>query len=512
MSTFLKQQLEQVVDNEGRNLYNHLSNVLTKLVLDEPKNAYDVLEDYSHHVKLCKYDFKQHSDFTDNTQRILEKYQDVQESYQKNKKLLSVNIFLFYQFKLKQKNNQQILEGEEDNLAPIGPIGYVPNFMEESKWFEWAGVGFGEELSYRIFRSLTVLSNSKKEKNLKNVRLWGKIHGSQKDYYIAEGQADFEDYGELPPEVEPLGGDEPSVNQMNYYVTTDLVNGEWVELPFITPSQIQTSRKIKYVFTGDLNRKIITNPHFESNVKPANQYGYSVGTEKELLKCQIIRINHCTSIQPKGLKVLDAEDPRVIVDPPEDTFVYPSFENLSKINGWVHNKQNILNVIIQKNIFKKSLFIKEGKLKHTIPNDIEDEDPEIVQKRIEAKDPFEPLLKSLDLDKSPEGYDQSWTIRVYGDSTNYGLFQRQEGYQNYGYIAIKNLYWPGSVTIYHNKKYQNIYVGYGFKQSSETYFPCEPEIILEERLEIPCQIEPVPPEEVKQEETPQANDDQQDDE
>lgn len=66
-----------------------------------------------------------------------------------------------------------------------------------------------------------MLSNSKKEKNLKNVRLWGKIHCTTKDYYVAEGQADFEDYGELPPDIEPNGGEEPSVNQLNYYVATD---------------------------------------------------------------------------------------------------------------------------------------------------------------------------------------------------------------------------------------------------------------------------------------------------
>ena len=66
--------MEIITDQEGNNLYNHLSNVLTKLVLDEPKNAYDVLEDYSHHVKLCKYDYKKHDDFIDNTNRICESY------------------------------------------------------------------------------------------------------------------------------------------------------------------------------------------------------------------------------------------------------------------------------------------------------------------------------------------------------------------------------------------------------------------------------------------------------
>jgi hypothetical protein len=47
-------------------------------------------------------------------------------------------------------------EGEEQLQEP-GPCGYVPNFMEEAKWFEWAGVYFGEEQSFKIFKSLTVI-------------------------------------------------------------------------------------------------------------------------------------------------------------------------------------------------------------------------------------------------------------------------------------------------------------------------------------------------------------------
>jgi len=37
------------------------------------------------------------------------------------------------------------------------------------------------------------------------LRLWGKILGSKKDYYVAEGIIDNEDAGELPPDVEPKG-------------------------------------------------------------------------------------------------------------------------------------------------------------------------------------------------------------------------------------------------------------------------------------------------------------------
>jgi hypothetical protein len=44
--------------------------------------------------------------------------------------------------------------------------------VEEMKWFEWAGVGFGEEETYKIFKSLTLLSV---QKQARNVRLWGKV-------------------------------------------------------------------------------------------------------------------------------------------------------------------------------------------------------------------------------------------------------------------------------------------------------------------------------------------------
>lgn len=50
---------------------------------------------------------------------------------------------------------------------------------------------------------------------------------------------------------------------MTYWVATDLLNGDWKELPIVTPDQITASRRIKYIFTGNLDRQICTNPHFK---------------------------------------------------------------------------------------------------------------------------------------------------------------------------------------------------------------------------------------------------------
>lgn len=85
---------------------------------------------------------------------------------------------------------------------------------------------------------------------MKELKFWGKIIGSESDYFIAEGIAEAGgEEGELPPEVEGKG---TGVNKQTYWVCADLLVGEWKELPLITPDQINASRRIKYQFTGNL--------------------------------------------------------------------------------------------------------------------------------------------------------------------------------------------------------------------------------------------------------------------
>lgn len=157
-SNALKQKLENIKDKSGKNLNQHLTNILTKLLLDNPKNVYDVFEDYATQIKLFKYDFKKHDDFVDNTQRL-------RETYDQQKQLNQLQI----------KKLQKLNDGAEEP-QDVPSVNYVPNLLEEAKQFEWAGIGFGEEQTYRLQKSLTELTF---KKQLKQVRLWGKIIGSQ---------------------------------------------------------------------------------------------------------------------------------------------------------------------------------------------------------------------------------------------------------------------------------------------------------------------------------------------
>lgn len=70
-------------------------------------------------------------------------------------------------------------------------------------------------------------------------------------------------------------------------MTTNLLN-DWVQLPDARPEHIVAARKIKHVFTGDLNASFDSNPAFP-------------GKERHFLRATLARIFSATAIVPMGL-------------------------------------------------------------------------------------------------------------------------------------------------------------------------------------------------------------------
>ena len=92
------------------------------------------------------------------------------------------------------------------------------------------------------------------------------------------------------------------------------------------------------LFSGDLERKIITNPFF-------------FGQEKHYLRAQIARISHGTTVVPNGLfkhaepeeeggfpKEIEAKD----AENEEDNFKQPETEDQAQLTNWVHHSKSIL--------------------------------------------------------------------------------------------------------------------------------------------------------------------------
>jgi len=161
------------------------------------------------------------------------------------------------------------------------------------------------------------------------LRFFGKIRGTDNDYYVAEGEGaggeeGGEGEGEVAPDVEPNG---TGVNKFTYWVSHSSL-GAWIKLPDISPLDLGAGRKIKILFSGDLDRPIYADPYYFKAKK----------TEKFYLRAQIARIAHSTGLAPKGLFRLTEDNPKEIEDnaPEEGEIVLPTTRAMGSSDMWVH--------------------------------------------------------------------------------------------------------------------------------------------------------------------------------
>lgn len=321
----------------------------------------------------------------------------------------------------------------------------VPNFMEEAEMFEWAGVGFGLMESSQIMMSLQKLAMAEDPKP-KKLRLWGKILGNERDYLVAEGQMDgaAADGGEDPndPDKEPQG---VGANKYTYWVTSEPC-GAWVKLGEVSPAHVIASRQIKRMFSGNLDARVVSHPHFP-------------GDEKALLRAQIARITADTVLCINGFLATSEEDENLIEENPE--FVFPSAEALAKKGGWTHCVEHILKI---------------GRTSYKEPSaEGEDAEAELAElNKKKAVDPPRPMLRGLVDDK-----DLDWSVQQFGDMATYKT--EDGGIRSNRVTAVRSLTWPGAVCVAKGGGgFANMYVGYGMKVGDPDFFPMSPPEIMDE--------------------------------
>lgn len=226
----------------------------------------------------------------------------------------------------------------------------MPDIIDEARIFEWAGVSFGEDEVYKLSKSLrrlSILSGASK------LRFWGKIYGRVKDYWIVEGVLDIAEEESSNYFQEKRG---EGVNKLVYWVADNILE-DWIQLPDVHPDHIQLARMIKYVFTGDLNASINSNPPFP-------------GKERHFLRAQIARITHGTQIIPKGLLATDEETGKEVYA--EDFTVPTNPSDLTSLEVWGHQHQMIL---------------KAGRVSHLAPKGISEEEKEELMGKLATEDP-----------------------------------------------------------------------------------------------------------------------------
>ncbi|XP_004702077.1 radial spoke head protein 4 homolog A isoform X2 [Echinops telfairi] len=338
-----KAYLLQTSSKSSLNLYDHLSDMLTKVLDERPENAVEIIESISQDVK--KAHFSKKLDTLQNENEMLPAY----ELAEKQKAL-----FL-------QGNLEEADQDLEDEIAE----NCLPNVMESAFYFEQAGVCLGTDATYRIFLALKQLTDTHP---IHKCRFWGKILGLEMNYLVAEvefregedeeegeeedvadekangeSEVDEDEEDELPkpfykaPQAVPKEESRTGANKYVYFVCSE-PGRPWIKLPSVTPVQIVVARKIKKFFTGRLDAPVISYPPF-----PGNESNY--------LRAQIARISAGTHVSPLGFYQFgeeEGEEEEEVEGGRESFEENPDFEGIpvidlvESLSNWVHHVQHIL--------------------------------------------------------------------------------------------------------------------------------------------------------------------------
>ena len=383
-----------------------------------------------------------------------------------------------FQYRIPQKQIKKIFEHtplEEKILTQFsqtkkGEAKTINNYMEDilhqSKLFEWGGISFSEEEWYKIRLAMKKILI---ENDCEYIRFFGKIYGIKSDYYIIQGSLKKYPMRNTPVHVESRGNE--GINRFTFWVSNSILES-WYELPDITKEQIVASRKFKYHLTGDLNSKVKSFVSFP-------------GKEMHLLKCQIVRILHSSCIVLKGYYKLSENFKDQLegkITEIDEEFKSPSFEEMKapEGEGWVHEHAYIYP---SGKVIDPAVETQVDRLKGI------NEDEGYKVKEGEGDN-----VNELDF--------KYWKIKVVGDQI---MHNRANGDPlTHAVVLVKNTRWPGTLTVWKEEKFANIYVGYGIKAIGENYFPTQLAKIdkdpadLEEQKEPNPEKEPPKPEEKKE--------------
>ena len=343
---------------------------------------------------------------------------------------------------------------------------YMEDLLQQSKLFEWGGISFSDEEWYKIRMAMKkiLLDN-----DCEYLRFFGKIYGIKSDYYIIQGL--LKTYPMKNPQVHVESRGNEGINRYTFWVSNSILES-WYELPDITHEQIVSSRRFKYHLTGDLNAKVKSFVSFP-------------GKEMHLLKCQIIRILHSSSIVPKRYYKISENFKEQLegkVTEIDEEFKSPTFEEMKGPEGesWVHEHAYIYP---SGKVIDPSVEAQVDRLKGI------NEDEGYKVKEGEGEN-----VNEIDL--------KYWKVKVVGDQI---MHNKANGDPiTHAVVLVKNMRWPGTLTVWKEEKFANIYVGYGIKAIGENYYPTQlmkvdkdPEDLEEQKEPFP-EKEPPKPEEKKE--------------
>jgi radial spoke head protein 4A len=297
-------ELRQILkeDADGKNLYDHLTETLMKILIDRPKNAYDSFELISSDVKSNPIDPNPE------TGKVLP-----MSGAQLEKQL-------------KWTSQCEALFKVPDEPPEDSGVKFPTFYPDDKEALELGGVSFGKGELYRLFLSVKKFAESLSAE-VEKLRFVGKISTRSTPYYVLEGLATEDEEGIDEFKQEGRSG----VNKYTYWVSQNIEAVDWTKLPNVTCDQLVTAAKIKKFLSGNLEAPVSSFPPFS-------------GVEKNLLRAQIARIVSGTCISPDGYFALSEDDPPAVV-PAEQEAVNEAFpkqsSDLKEPDAWKHHEIGI---------------------------------------------------------------------------------------------------------------------------------------------------------------------------
>lgn len=448
--------------------YDVMVKVIRKILDERPKNASDQLGQIFDKVKL------EACPGPDN----LSLMQTTKEKSSETE-LAETQKSLFEQSNM---GADDVNEEEDENALSV-----LPDMQEVLYFFEQGGVGLGREEWIRVYFALKQLCDGKMAGQegpeypaLATCRFWGKVMGLEKNYYIAEvafrdededgdttqgdieGQDPEEDDGDEEGEKLPQSNFKPPVkvpneergaagaNKYTYFVVNE-PGEEWVRLPSVSPHHIVTARSITKFFTGRLGASVNSFPEFP-------------GEERHLLRAQIARISAGTHIAPLQYYMFDDDEEVDDEELAQTEFIEcPDFDGVpvreladDGHHAWVHTRLALLNQ--GRCIWWNPKQKPEGDEDY----DDDEEDVDVEEGNDEEQEIGPPLLTPLSEDVEIAGV-RAWTAHT---SSAPGMMPIQ-----HCICVIKSNLWPGAAAFSNGRRFENVYIGYGNKYSTDNFSP-----------------------------------------
>ena len=346
-------------------------------------------------------------------------------------------------------STQQLLQQSNPNPELLGAVG--ADLVAEAQLLDHAGVQLGARTTFQL---QVALRNLAKEKALVDARFFGKVLGTQRDYFVIEAKADAGGE-EAAPGSDAAG---TGVNAVAFYVS-HAAAGPWTRLPDIGAQLIVNARGVHRLFTGHLdsplggfNAPLVLMP----KRPPPPPYGSSVtdmsiaaaavqaanddaatftkyNTERYLLRAQLARISAATVVAPANAwEKKDGEDAFSRVDAPAkiDAAEYAS------LGKWLHVRAHLY---------------ANGRTKVA-----DAENPDVDTGGVA---PFRSLAES-----TGDGGAAHWAARL---TPHLSLDLHPAA-------MVKSLTWPGAVAVAKGTAHACVYVGNGIPRSATLFTPPPP--------------------------------------